>query len=212
MGALIGPTGATGATGPSSGPTGPTGPSGGGSSLGNLTATDQTLTGINSEDITLLPPLGHNILVRGNLVISGTSNLGVVSNIVILGGSNGQVLSTNGNGFISWTTATGGGGGGSNIALLPPQYELGPFAPPQSAWFSTTGSASEPTITVSNVTNQGMLFYASGFTAYNQFAFFGRNVSAWTIPWSVVVRMTSSIYHDQYPIWGLALLDNTGKA
>ena len=40
------------------------------------------------------------------LAVSGAANLGSVGNIAIAGGSNGQVLTTNGNGSLSWTTVT----------------------------------------------------------------------------------------------------------
>jgi hypothetical protein len=37
--------------------------------------------------------------------VSGTSNLNSVGNVTITGGSNGQVLTTNGNGILSWDNA-----------------------------------------------------------------------------------------------------------
>ena len=64
---------------------------------------------------------GGNIGIGGNLVVSnranfnGVTNLGDISNVVILGGSSGQVLATDGLGNLSWTAAgTGGGGGGGS--------------------------------------------------------------------------------------------------
>ena len=42
--------------------------------------------------------------------VSATTNLGAVGNVTITGGTNGQVLTTNGNGSLSWTTVSGGGG------------------------------------------------------------------------------------------------------
>ena len=52
------------------------------------------------------------------LSVGATANLGAVGNITITGGSNGQVLTTAGNGSLSWTTGTltGDGGNISNIA------------------------------------------------------------------------------------------------
>ncbi len=44
-----------------------------------------------------------------NLNVSGFSNLGSVSNITITGGSNGQVLTTDGTGNLSFSTPAGGG-------------------------------------------------------------------------------------------------------
>jgi hypothetical protein len=51
------------------------------------------------------------VTANGNLSVTGVSNLGPVGNVIITGGSNGQVLTTNGAGNLSWTTVTGGGGG-----------------------------------------------------------------------------------------------------
>jgi len=48
-----------------------------------------------------------------NLSIAGVSNLGPVGNVVITGGSNGQVLTTDGNGALTWTTVSGGGSSNS---------------------------------------------------------------------------------------------------
>ena len=39
-----------------------------------------------------------------DLTVTGNANLGDVANLTILGGSNGQVLTTDGNGDLSWTT------------------------------------------------------------------------------------------------------------
>lgn len=47
-----------------------------------------------------------------------TSNLGPVSGVTITGGTNGQVLSTNGSGTLSWTTPSSGGGGLSGPAFF----------------------------------------------------------------------------------------------
>ena len=56
-----------------------------------------------------------DLLVNGNLVVVGTSNLSSVSNVVILGGANGQVLTTNGTGTLSWTTPPGSAGGSPTV-------------------------------------------------------------------------------------------------
>jgi hypothetical protein len=61
---------------------------------------------------------GGNIGIGGNLLVSnranfeGITNLGDIGNVVILGGSSGQVLATDGEGNLSWTAAGAGGGGG----------------------------------------------------------------------------------------------------
>ncbi len=46
-----------------------------------------------------------------SLTVSGVSNLGPVGNVIISGGSSGQVLSTNGNGTLSWTSGGNGTSG-----------------------------------------------------------------------------------------------------
>lgn len=50
--------------------------------------------------------------ITGNLTVSSVTNLGNLSNIVITGGSSGNVLTTYGNGVLYW----GAGGGGSPTA------------------------------------------------------------------------------------------------
>ena len=60
--------------------------------------------------------------VAGTLQVSGVSNLGPNGNVIITGGSSGQVLSTNGSGNLSWITVSGGGGasisnGTSNVSI-----------------------------------------------------------------------------------------------
>jgi hypothetical protein len=44
----------------------------------------------------------------GNLSVTGTSNLGPASNVIITGGTAGYVLSTNGSGTLSWAAPGGG--------------------------------------------------------------------------------------------------------
>lgn len=66
-----------------------------------------------------------NLTVSGNLnVQSNNFNLGDVSNVHILGGTNGQLLQTDGTGNLSWTSGGGGGGvvriiAGDNITISP---------------------------------------------------------------------------------------------
>jgi hypothetical protein len=54
--------------------------------------------------------IAGNVTVTGNASFIGTTTLGSNANVRITGGSNGQVLSTNGSGVLSWITPTGGGG------------------------------------------------------------------------------------------------------
>jgi hypothetical protein len=57
----------------------------------------------------------------GNLTVSGESNLGSVSNVTVTGGANGQVLTTDGSGNLSFTTVAGS----SNPAPMPYQIDTG---------------------------------------------------------------------------------------
>jgi hypothetical protein len=59
--------------------------------------------------------------VNGNVTglnVSGVSNLNSVSNVIITGGTNGYVLSTNGSGNLSWVAQSGGGGGSSGYEQI----------------------------------------------------------------------------------------------
>lgn len=53
-------------------------------------------------------------LTVNNFIATSTANLGSNANITITGGTTGQVLTTNGSGVLSWSTA-GAGGGGATI-------------------------------------------------------------------------------------------------
>lgn len=79
---------------------------GGNASLGNV-ASANFLTG------TLTTSAQPNITSVGTLTgltVNGTSNLGNVGNVIIAGGSSGQVLITNGSGNLSWATVASGAG------------------------------------------------------------------------------------------------------
>jgi hypothetical protein len=54
------------------------------------------------------------------LTVGATANLGAVANVTITGGSNGQVLTTNGSNVLSWTTVSSGNSsyGDSNVVSL----------------------------------------------------------------------------------------------
>ena len=77
---------------------------------------------------TLLPVSnsGGNLAnaIIGNLTVTGTSNLGLVGNVTILGGNVGDVLSTDGTGNLSWIAVGSGPGNYSNanVANYLPTY------------------------------------------------------------------------------------------
>jgi hypothetical protein len=68
-------------------------------SVGTLTSLTVAGTGAN---------VNGTLTVTGNIALSGTDiSLGAVGNLRITGGTSGQVLSTNGNGVLSWTSTVG---------------------------------------------------------------------------------------------------------
>jgi hypothetical protein len=85
----------------------------------------QKVTNAAQPNITSVGTL-TSLVVSGNasittLSIGATANLGAVGNITITGGTAGQVLSTNGNGVLSWASdATSYGN--SNVAAYLPTY------------------------------------------------------------------------------------------
>jgi collagen type VII alpha len=66
-------------------------------------------TVVNSAIQTLYIDLNSDTTIE-NLTVTGSANLGNVGNLTILGGSNGNVLTTYGNGVLYWGTGSGGGG------------------------------------------------------------------------------------------------------
>lgn len=73
--------------------------------VGNLTSlyvTGNTLLGAN---------ISTAVGVSGDMYVDGLFEFSNVGNIIIYGGNNGDVLTTDGNGFLSWTA----GGGGGNV-------------------------------------------------------------------------------------------------
>ena len=48
--------------------------------------------------------VGNNLQVNNNLTVNNESNLGLVGKVKIFGGSTGQVLTTNGNGSLTWSS------------------------------------------------------------------------------------------------------------
>lgn len=123
-------------------------------SAGNLSATGATITGNISA---------------GNLSVTGVSNLGNVGNVKILGGTNGDVLSTDSTGNLSWITPTAGTINTGNTGRF--AYYTGATALSETSanltWtagtntLSLTGNLQATNLTVtSNVTVSGNLIYA----------------------------------------------------
>jgi hypothetical protein len=81
------------------------------------------------------------------LNVGTTANLGSVNNVIIEGGTDGQVLTTDGDGNLSWTTVSSGNSsyGDSNVVTL-----LSAFG---SNTITTTGNISVGNITANNLGN-----------------------------------------------------------
>ena len=62
-----------------------------------------------SAGLTALTISGNALFTSADLDISGRTIVSNVGNLIIPGGANGQVLSTNGNGVLSWSTVASGG-------------------------------------------------------------------------------------------------------
>lgn len=56
-----------------------------------------------------------DLQITGSTALTGTLTLGSVSDLIVPGGQNGYVLSTNGSGNLNWIPAPTGGGGSGNL-------------------------------------------------------------------------------------------------
>jgi len=94
--------------------------------------------------------VGGNIYTGGNLYVNGASDLGIVSNVHITGGTTGQYLTTDGSGGLSWTTGSSGGTpGGSNTQV---QFnDAGSFGGVANLTFDKTTN----TLSATNITGNG---------------------------------------------------------
>lgn len=75
-----------------------------GLSAGNITLNAANNTVIASDFLGNIT--GSTASFSGNLIITGTTDLGSVSNVTITGGTAGQVLTTDGNGNLSFSSPT----------------------------------------------------------------------------------------------------------
>ena len=72
----------------------------------NLNLNSKDIVGTGNISITgNISAAGGNLLVGNNLTVNGESNLGPVGRVKIFGGSTGQVLTTTGNGSLTWSSA-----------------------------------------------------------------------------------------------------------
>ena len=69
------------------------------------------LDGLSVSDNSIQIVFANGHVAAASLAVTGTTDLGAVSNVSITGGSSGQVLTTDGAGNLSFTTVSSGGGG-----------------------------------------------------------------------------------------------------
>lgn len=88
--------------------------------IANVAGTAGVVSNAAQPNITSVGTLA-NLTSTGTINFTGASNvaLGPIGNVKITGGSNGQVLSTNGSGTLTWINQSGGNGspGGSNTQI-----------------------------------------------------------------------------------------------
>jgi hypothetical protein len=132
----------------------------------------------------ILTITGTGVNVAGTLAVSGVSNLGPASNVIITGGSAGYFLSTDGAGNLSWALGGGGGGGGAYISNGTTSVNI----PASGGNVEITvgganfGVFSQPSLAVNaNITTTGFVGAASNITAPVLIS----NVSNGTPPFSV---------------------------
>ena len=113
-----------------------------------------------------------NTLSATNLLTS-SANLGNVSNVKILGGTNGYVLQTDGTGNLNWTAQTGGNGGGNGTpggSNTQVQFnDSGSFGGNVGFTFDkTSGNLTIPGTYIGTVANANVANYSTNVTGSNQ--------------------------------------------
>jgi len=78
----------------------------GGTNGGNAYVMSGNSVAGQAGNIYIAPGQGPNVAFDGQTVFSGKVNLGAIANIRISGGSNAQILSTDGQGNLSWSTGS----------------------------------------------------------------------------------------------------------
>lgn len=140
-----------------------------GISSNNLSVTGSPVT----TSGTIAVNLPDNVTITGNLTVGGTilnPNLGDVSTVKLLGGTNGFVLQTDGTGNLTWTSQNGNASGNSSPAGSNTQVQFndaGDFGGNAGFTFNaTTGNLSVPNFVIANVNAANIVgFVANANTA-----------------------------------------------
>jgi len=123
----------------------------------NYSAYAGNITIAAQSNITSLGTLS-NLTSNGTVNFTNASNvsLGAVGNVKITGGSNAQVLTTNGSGGLSWATPAAGG----NASYVTGQFILTSNGPPDTTWLKTG-------VTYSSNSYPALANVWAGYTANN---------------------------------------------
>lgn len=99
--------------------------------------------------------IGQNLNVAGNISLGGLTNLNSISNVTILGGTAGQIISTDGNGVLSFVNIpTSNGNSTVNIPVVDGNIEITSNGV-LIASYSDTAATISGDLSVSNVTSGG---------------------------------------------------------
>jgi hypothetical protein len=131
--------------------------SAGATALGNAATANYfagTLTTASQPNITSTGTLT-------GLTVNGVSNLGAIGNVIITGGTNGQVLSTNGSGNLSWTsissTSISNGNSNVSVASAAGNVNISVNGTANVVSVSSTGADVTGTLTAGNLSTGGNL-------------------------------------------------------
>jgi hypothetical protein len=131
--------------------------SAGATALGNAATANYfagTLTTASQPNITSTGTLT-------GLTVNGVSNLGAIGNVIITGGTNGQVLSTNGSGNLSWTsissTSISNGNSNVSVASAAGNVNISVNGTANVVSVSSTGANVTGTMTAGNLSTGGNL-------------------------------------------------------
>ena len=109
--------------------------------------------------------LGNGSITTTNITANGIANLGTVANVYIFGGSNGQVLQTDGLGNLSWSSTANINeiqNGNSNVYIALPNGNVTITTAGTETWtFDTTGNLTGPSTSTANLGNLVIANYAN---------------------------------------------------
>lgn len=166
------------------------------SQIAGANGANLSLSNFEDGQVLAISDVGGNLFVtnRGGTK-GGEINLGAVGNVIITGGSSGQVLTTDGTGNLSWSAGGGAGGSPGGNSTEVQFNSSGSFAGTSGFTYITgTGTLNVPTnINTLNVSaNSLALLYANGLITGANIATPG-NVSASNVSATLDVFATGNV-------------------